>query len=206
MQGRIQEHSINEFIIGYCSEPRLSFNKTVFTRYRIHLESRQLAPGIRCVKGAKRLGVCLGNWLEGGSERQDRHRTIKMNASENGYATIFFNLLISFSRRSRRDSVCTSFCSALFKNWFRSLWYGMPVFAAFARRMSRLPLSMFIVILTDRAAVVLRRICCVPLSSITRSLSLGSFIVKPRKFSPRCRSEDPDIFPAPGEARREYFA
>ena len=86
------EHSINEFINWYCSEPRLSFNKTVVTRYRIHLESRSLAPGtinvrlaarrrlayeaadsgllspelaagIRRVKGARRLGVRLGNWL-----------------------------------------------------------------------------------------------------------------------------------------------
>lgn len=38
-------HAIDEFIAWYCSEPRLSFNKTVVTRYRIHLESRQLAPG-----------------------------------------------------------------------------------------------------------------------------------------------------------------
>lgn len=38
-------HAIEEFICWYCSEPRLSFNKTVVTRYRIHLESRQLAPG-----------------------------------------------------------------------------------------------------------------------------------------------------------------
>jgi hypothetical protein len=38
-------HSIDEFVFWYCSEPRLSFNKTVVTRYRIHLESRQLAPG-----------------------------------------------------------------------------------------------------------------------------------------------------------------
>jgi len=37
--------SIDEFIGWYCSEPRLSFNKTVVTRYRIHLESRRLAPG-----------------------------------------------------------------------------------------------------------------------------------------------------------------
>jgi site-specific recombinase XerD len=85
-------HSIDEFIGWYCSEPRLSFNKTVVTPYRIHLESRQLAPGtvnvrlaavrrlayeaadagllspelaagIRRVKGAKKLGVRLGNWL-----------------------------------------------------------------------------------------------------------------------------------------------
>ena len=86
------KHAIDEFIAWYCSEPRLSFNKAVVTRYRIHLESRQLAPGtinvrlasvrrlayeaadsgllspelaagIRRVKGAKRLGVRLGNCL-----------------------------------------------------------------------------------------------------------------------------------------------
>jgi site-specific recombinase XerD len=86
------QHSINEFISWYCSEPRLSFNKVVVTRYRIHLESRPLAPGtinvrlaavrrlayeaadsgllspelaagIRRVKGARRLGIRLGNWL-----------------------------------------------------------------------------------------------------------------------------------------------
>ncbi len=85
-------HAIEEFITWYCSEPRLSFNKAVVTRYRIHLESRQLssgtingrlaairrlayeaadsgllspelAAGIRRVKGAKELGVRLGNWL-----------------------------------------------------------------------------------------------------------------------------------------------
>jgi site-specific recombinase XerD len=85
-------HAIDEFITWYCSEPRLSFNKAVVTRYRIHLESRGLAPGtingrlaavrrlayeaadsglltpdlaagIRRVKGPKNLGVRLGNWL-----------------------------------------------------------------------------------------------------------------------------------------------
>jgi len=85
-------HPIDEFVAWYCSEPRLSFNKTVVTLYRIHLESRQLAPGtinvrlaavrrrayeaadsgllspelaagIRRVKGAQKLGVRLGNWL-----------------------------------------------------------------------------------------------------------------------------------------------
>src|SRR5579863_4956408 len=84
--------SINEFIAWYCSEPRLSFNKTVVTRFRMYLEKRHLAPAtinlrlaavrrlaykaadagllshdlaadIRRVKGAKKLGVCLGNWL-----------------------------------------------------------------------------------------------------------------------------------------------
>jgi site-specific recombinase XerD len=85
-------HAIEEFIEWYCSEPRLSFSKTVVLRYRIHLESRHLAPGtvnlrlgavrrlayeasdcgllspdlaagIRRVKGAKKIGVRLGNWL-----------------------------------------------------------------------------------------------------------------------------------------------
>jgi hypothetical protein len=86
------QHAIDEFIAWYCSEPRLSFSKGVVTRYRIHLESRKLAPGtingrlaavrrlayeaadsgllspdlaagIRRVKGPKNLGVRLGNWL-----------------------------------------------------------------------------------------------------------------------------------------------
>ena len=85
-------HAIEEFVEWYCSEPRLSFSKTVVLRYRIHLESRQFAPGtvnlrlgvvrrlayeasdcgllspdlaagIRRVKGVKKIGVRLGNWL-----------------------------------------------------------------------------------------------------------------------------------------------
>jgi integrase len=85
-------HGIDEFIGWYCSEPRLAFNRTVVLRYRFFLEQRNLAPstinvrlaavrrlayeasdtgllspelaaGIRRVKGAKRLGVRLGNWL-----------------------------------------------------------------------------------------------------------------------------------------------
>ena len=89
---RSYRHAIDEFVGWYCSEPRLSFNKTVVTRYRIHLEDRRLAPGttnvrlaavrrladeaadagllrpelaagIRRVKGSKRLGVRLENWL-----------------------------------------------------------------------------------------------------------------------------------------------
>ncbi len=89
---RSYDHAIREFIEWYCSEPRLAFNKTVVTRYRISLEQRQYAPstinlrlaavrrlayeasdcgllspdlaaGIRRVKGARRLGVRIGNWL-----------------------------------------------------------------------------------------------------------------------------------------------
>jgi hypothetical protein len=89
---RSYRRSIDDFVCWYCSEPRLSFNKTVVTRYRVHLEDRLLAPGtinvrlaavrrlayeaadtgllspdlaagIRRVKGAKKLGMRLGNWL-----------------------------------------------------------------------------------------------------------------------------------------------
>src|SRR5215470_9012735 len=35
---RSYDHAIREFIDWYCSEPRLAFNKTVVTRYRICLE------------------------------------------------------------------------------------------------------------------------------------------------------------------------
>src|SRR5499427_2256375 len=85
-------HAIDEFIAWYCSEPRLAFNRTVVLRYRFFLEQKNLAPstinvrlaavrrlayeasdtgllspelaaGIRRVKGAKRLGVRIGNWL-----------------------------------------------------------------------------------------------------------------------------------------------
>jgi len=37
--------AIDEFVDWYCSEPRLSFSKTVVLRYRMHLELRNLAPG-----------------------------------------------------------------------------------------------------------------------------------------------------------------
>jgi integrase len=85
-------HAIDEFVDWYCSEPRLAFNRIVVLRYRSHLESRQLAPvtinlrlgavrrlayeaadrgllsadlaaGIRRVKGVKKMGIRLGNWL-----------------------------------------------------------------------------------------------------------------------------------------------
>src|SRR5438445_4204961 len=92
-------HALEEFIAWYCSEPRLSFNRAVVTRYRIHLESRQLAPGtingrlaavrglayeaadsgllspdlaagIRRVKGPNNLGGRLGNWLTAEQARE----------------------------------------------------------------------------------------------------------------------------------------
>ncbi len=38
-------HAIDEFIGWYCSEPRLSFNKAVVTRFKGYLEDRELASG-----------------------------------------------------------------------------------------------------------------------------------------------------------------
>jgi hypothetical protein len=40
---RSYEHAIREFIEWYCSEPRLAFNRTVVTRYRIALEQHPYA-------------------------------------------------------------------------------------------------------------------------------------------------------------------
>src|SRR6266705_5823422 len=89
---RTYDHAITEFVEWYCSEPRLAFNRAVVLRYRISLEQRQYAPstidlrlaagqriayeaadsgllspelaaGIRRVKGVRRLGIRVGNWL-----------------------------------------------------------------------------------------------------------------------------------------------
>jgi len=89
---RAYELAMNDFIAWYCSEPRLAFGRHVVLRYRIELESRllsastinlrlaavrrlafeaadsgllspELAAGIQRVKGEKKLGVRLGNWL-----------------------------------------------------------------------------------------------------------------------------------------------
>src|SRR5438270_4552062 len=89
---RSYDHGIRQFIDWYCSEPRLAFNRIVVTRYRIFLEqahyasstinlrlaavrrlayeasdagllSPDLAAGIRRVKGAKKHGIRVGNWL-----------------------------------------------------------------------------------------------------------------------------------------------
>src|SRR5580692_9596077 len=89
------QHAIDEFVSWYCSEARLAFNKTVVLRYRFYLEERGLAPGtinvrmaavrrlayeaadsgllspelaagIHRVKGVRKLGSRLGNWLTAG--------------------------------------------------------------------------------------------------------------------------------------------
>jgi len=53
--------AIDEFVDWYCSEPRLTLNRTVLLRYRSYLEARLLAPGtINLRLGAKRREmICL---------------------------------------------------------------------------------------------------------------------------------------------------
>jgi len=49
-------HAIDEFVGWYCSEVALSFNKTVVTRYRVHLEDRRLRRNYECeTRGRARL-------------------------------------------------------------------------------------------------------------------------------------------------------
>mgnify|MGYP000872388474 CR=1 FL=1 len=89
---RAYAFAIDNFIEWYCSEPRLAFSRPVVLRYRLELEARrlaastinlrlaavrrlayeaadsgllspELAAGIQRVKGAKKLGIRLGNWL-----------------------------------------------------------------------------------------------------------------------------------------------
>jgi integrase len=91
-------HAIDEFVDWYCSEPRLALNRIVVLRYRSHLEGRRLAPGtinlrlgavrrlayeaadcgllsadlaagIRRVRGLRKIGVRLGNWLSAEESR-----------------------------------------------------------------------------------------------------------------------------------------
>jgi hypothetical protein len=89
---RTYDRASTDFVEWYCSEPRLAFNRTVVLRYRIYLEQKlyapttinlrlaavrrvayeaadsgllspELAAGIRRVKGVRRIGVRIGNWL-----------------------------------------------------------------------------------------------------------------------------------------------
>jgi hypothetical protein len=41
---RTYERAITDFVEWYCSEPRLSLNRTVVLRYRIFLEQKRYAP------------------------------------------------------------------------------------------------------------------------------------------------------------------
>jgi hypothetical protein len=79
-------HAIDEFVDWYCSEPRLSFSKTVVLRYRMHLESRNLASGTvnlpswsgapSCVRGSRLRAPQrrLGRWDTTSQGRKETRR------------------------------------------------------------------------------------------------------------------------------------
>src|SRR5258708_1869304 len=96
---RSYEYDIERFSAWYCSETRLTFNRSVVVKYRSFLErlslsaatinlhlsairrladesaesgwlSPELAIGIRRVKGVKRLGRKMGNWLTRNQARE----------------------------------------------------------------------------------------------------------------------------------------
>src|SRR5580765_8795185 len=106
---RTYEHAIREFVAWYCSEPRLAFNRTVVLR--IHLEQRRYAPatinlrlaavrqiayeaadagllspelaaGIHRVKGVRRIGVRVGNWLTADQGRRLPESATPLTARE----------------------------------------------------------------------------------------------------------------------------
>lgn len=116
---RSYQHAMDEFIDWYCSEPRLALNRDVVLRYRMQLETQQLAPatinvrlaavrrlvyeaadtgllsaelvdGIRRVKGVPQLGRRMRNWL---------------TASEGQKLLLGFDPL---SVRGKRDAAMTS--------------------------------------------------------------------------------------------------
>ena len=96
---RTYGHAIDAFLTWYCGEPRLGFSRRVVLRYRVSLERRGYAPatinlrraalrrvaeeavdtgllssdgaaGIRRVKGVRRIGVRVGNWLSAEESRR----------------------------------------------------------------------------------------------------------------------------------------
>lgn len=104
---RAYKHAIDKFIAWYYSEPRIGFNRSVVLRYRSFLESLHLSPatinlhlcairrladeaaegsllspelaiGIRRVKGVKRLGRRIANWLTG-DQAEDLLNVISRN-------------------------------------------------------------------------------------------------------------------------------
>jgi hypothetical protein len=57
--------AIDEFVQWYCSEPRLTLNRTVVLRYRGYLESRNLAPGtinLRLAAVRRLVSEASGQW------------------------------------------------------------------------------------------------------------------------------------------------
>src|SRR5580692_11466546 len=121
---RSYEHAISRFIAWYCSEPRLTFNRSVVLSYRSFLErlslsaatvnlhlsairrladesaesgwlSPELGIGIRRVNGVKRLGRKMGNWLTRNQAQE------LVNAASNNSLRETASRLDAYKRSSR---------------------------------------------------------------------------------------------------------
>jgi integrase len=119
--------AIERFIVWYCGEPRLGFNRSVVVRYRSFLESLslsaatinlhltairrladeatesgwlspELVTGIRRVKGVKRLGRKIGNWLTG-NQAQELLNAVSQNTLQGRRDGAMLGLLLGCGLR-----------------------------------------------------------------------------------------------------------
>ena len=73
---RSYDRAITDFVDWYCSEPRLSFNRTVVLRYRIYLEQKQYAAttiNLRLASPQPGIG-CRNSTSKGGAPDWSPHR------------------------------------------------------------------------------------------------------------------------------------
>jgi integrase len=150
---RAYEHAINRFIAWYCSEPRLGLNRLVVLRYRSFLESfslsaatinlhlsairrladeaaetgilsPELAIGIRRVKGVKRLGRRIGNWLTC-EQAQDLLNSIPQNTLRGNRDAALIGLLIGCGlRRSEAVALRLDQIQQREKHWIIADLFG----------------------------------------------------------------------------------
>ena len=120
-------YAIESFIVWYCGEPRLGFNRSVVVRYRSFLESLslsaatinlhltairrladeatesgwlspELVTGIRRVKGVKRLGRKISNWLTG-NQAQELLNAVSQNTLQGRRDGAMLGLLLGCGLR-----------------------------------------------------------------------------------------------------------
>ena len=124
---RSYEYAIERFIVWYCDAPRLAFNQSIVVHYRSFLESLslsaatinlhlsairrladeateggwlspELVTGIRRVKGVKRLGRKIGNWLTG-NQAQELLNAVSQNTLQGRRDGAMLGLLLGCGLR-----------------------------------------------------------------------------------------------------------